>query len=308
MIFSSTDLTRLLNLSQQIGFLLRECRQLLLYKEKKIKEDRTPVTIVDYSIQVIFAYFCHTIYPDSFLFAEENWHFLHQCCREDPQFLELVENLVQKIYPDITQEMIFRLIEASSSMPQENKLIWVIDPIDGTKEWIKGGEYCVAIACLDQGQIVLSLLICPEWALFPSHKGTMFIAQKNQGAWGYSLDLSCRQKIVLDQKTPKFSWLLDETQIEQHKISSQIKYASVALHKQLYAIRIPQKSRQTEKVWDHAAGSLIVQEAGGVVSDFRGQPLNCTPPLFLNANYGILVASHPTVHQKLLEWTQRYII
>ena len=56
-----------------------------------------------------------------------------------------------------------------------------------------------------------------------------------------------------------------------------------------------------EKIWDHAAGVLIVEEAGGVVTDARGQPLDFSKGVFLEGlDRGIVACSGAVLHEKLI--------
>ncbi|HXV27989.1 MAG TPA: inositol monophosphatase family protein, partial [bacterium] len=53
----------------------------------------------------------------------------------------------------------------------------------------------------------------------------------------------------------------------------------------------PKKPGYREKIWDQAAGTLIVEEAGGRVSDLTGQPFDFTQGRTLDANYGVAVSN-----------------
>ena len=67
-------------------------------------------------------------------------------------------------------------------------------------------------------------------------------------------------------------------------------------------MRLPRPSYQ-EKVWDHAAGALIVEEAGGKVTDARGVQLDFSRGRTLDGNYGIIAAS-PGLHRRVLAAAQ----
>ena len=56
-----------------------------------------------------------------------------------------------------------------------------------------------------------------------------------------------------------------------------------------------------EKVWDHAAGAIVVQEAGGVITDGVGNPLDFSNGRFLDIDIGIVATSTPALHATLLE-------
>ena len=86
---------------------------------------------------------------------------------------------------------------------------------------------------------------------------------------------------------------------EPLRLDSQTKYAVVARGDASIYLRFPHGDYR-ENVWDHAAGSLIVTEAGGRVSDAMGRPLDFTRGRRLDANRGI-VASAAAIHQQVLD-------
>jgi hypothetical protein len=82
------------------------------------------------------------------------------------------------------------------------------------------------------------------------------------------------------------------------QIDSQCRYAILARGQadaQLHYIH-----NYDEKIWDHAAGSLIVEEAGGIVSDWHGQPLDFTCGRTLRNNLGVIAASTVALHNAIL--------
>jgi 3'(2'), 5'-bisphosphate nucleotidase len=58
-----------------------------------------------------------------------------------------------------------------------------------------------------------------------------------------------------------------------------------------------------EKIWDHASGSLLVEEAGGIITDYRGRPLDFGLGRTLGTNYGV-VAARKEVHAQVIEALQ----
>ena len=85
-------------------------------------------------------------------------------------------------------------------------------------------------------------------------------------------------------------------------MDSQAKYAAVAQGQAEIYLRLPTRVAYTEKIWDHAAGALIVEEAGGRVSDVDGKPLEWTHGYQLEVNRGVVVTNgpaHSTVIQAL---------
>ena len=80
-------------------------------------------------------------------------------------------------------------------------------------------------------------------------------------------------------------------QTEPVRLDSQAKYASVAAGQTDLYLRLPTRADYREKIWDHAGGALIVEEAGGQVSDIHGNPLDWTRGFELNRNRGVVVSN-----------------
>src|SRR5204863_159195 len=85
-----------------------------------------------------------------------------------------------------------------------------------------------------------------------------------------------------------------------HRIDSQCKYAAVARGDASIYLRLPTKAGYEEKIWDHAAGCLIVKEAGGQVTDIQGDPLDFSRGRTLAANRGV-VATNGHLHPRVLD-------
>ena len=84
------------------------------------------------------------------------------------------------------------------------------------------------------------------------------------------------------------------------RLDSQAKYALVARGDAEVYFRLPRGGDYTERIWDHAAGMLVVEAAGGTVTDIHGQPLDFTHGHLLAANEGI-VATNGEAHGAVLE-------
>ena len=84
------------------------------------------------------------------------------------------------------------------------------------------------------------------------------------------------------------------------RVDSQSKYGLVARGDAELYLRIPRGEDYRERVWDHAGGTIIVEEAGGRVTDIDGRPLDFTQGRCLERNRGI-VASNGLVHDAVLQ-------
>ncbi len=86
---------------------------------------------------------------------------------------------------------------------------------------------------------------------------------------------------------------------EPLRLDSQAKYAVVARGEAEIYLRLPAKFGYKEKIWDHAGGVLLVEEAGGCVCDVMGQPLEFNHGYELLANRGIVAANRP-LHPRVI--------
>jgi 3'(2'), 5'-bisphosphate nucleotidase len=89
---------------------------------------------------------------------------------------------------------------------------------------------------------------------------------------------------------------------EPVRMDSQAKYAVLAAGKGELLLRLlsPSKLDYREKIWDQAAGSLVLEEAGGQITDLDGKPLNFNTGRSLTQNRGIL-ASNGNLHAAALQ-------
>jgi 3'(2'), 5'-bisphosphate nucleotidase len=83
-------------------------------------------------------------------------------------------------------------------------------------------------------------------------------------------------------------------------MDSQAKHAVIAAGGADLLIRVPATTTFRDKIWDQAAGSLIIQEAGGRVSDLNGIPLDFGAGRLLTGNEGV-VASNGLLHDAVLD-------
>jgi 3'(2'), 5'-bisphosphate nucleotidase len=203
---------------------------------------------------------------------------------------------------------------------------WTLDPIDGTKGFLRGEQYALALALVIDGQVQTGVLGCPnlrEGNLSDMDgPGSLVIAQRGSGTWTMPLEGEgefSRLK-VSPRDNPAEARLLrsveaghtNVSQIDQFaaalgvqaepvSMDSQAKYAVLAAGRGEILLRLlsPTKPDYREKIWDQAAGSLILEEAGGAITDLQGKPLDFTAGRSLTHNRGIL-ASNGRLHPAAL--------
>jgi 3'(2'), 5'-bisphosphate nucleotidase len=212
---------------------------------------------------------------------------------------------------------------------------WTLDPIDGTKGFLRGDQYAIALALLVEGQVQVGVLGCPNLELVPGSadhgslipkiggRGALVIAACRQGTWATPLEdtgefVKLRAAATKDPTRARLlrSFEAGHTNVDQIdvfarklgiqaepvRMDSQAKYAVLASGGGELLLRLlsPSKPDYREKIWDHAAGSLIVQEAGGEITDLAGRGLDFSTGRSLTNNRGILV-SNKALHTAALQ-------
>ena len=144
--------------------------------------------------------------------------------------------------------------------------LWVVDPLDGTKEFIKGmPEYSVAIALVEDGQPILGVVHNPA-------TGDTFSAARGLGAYrnGVSIRVKEGDRLLASRsETKRGEFEPFEKEWDVEPIGSiELKLALVAAGDAAATF-----SRGPKHEWDVCAGALIVSEAGGIATDLFGEPL-----------------------------------
>jgi len=311
------------------------------------KEDRSPVTIADFASQALVAHLLEQAFPDDPLLAEEDASALRQ--PEGREILQQVTRFVARFLPQAQPDLVCTWIDRGNApfggSPNPGQRFWTLDPIDGTKGFLRGGQYVVALALLVEGRVHMGALACPNLDiadLLPGRgdlaapdrrtsSGVVVIAWRGQGTWCAPLQacpspspedfvplrvsdvsLPARARLLMSfesghtnvDQTGEFTRLLD-VQAEPVRMDSQAKYALLAAGKGDLLLRLLSTSQPgyREKIWDQAAGSLVVEEAGGSITDLDGRPLDFSAGRTLAYNRGLL-ASNGRLHPAALRALQ----
>jgi myo-inositol-1(or 4)-monophosphatase len=148
--------------------------------------------------------------------------------------------------------------------------IWIVDPIDGTKEFIKNiPEYAISVALVEWHEPILAAVYNPA-------SGEIFYAIKGQGAWYNDKLINCDHshptKLHILASRTEFQAGNWDTFKNNHLIqevgSIAYKLALVAAGKANATFSLVAKNE-----WDIAAGTLLVREAGGMVTQLDGSPV-----------------------------------
>lgn len=288
------------------------------------KSDLSPVTVADYAIQALVARRLEECTPGSVLVAEEGSEELR--ASEGAPVLALVTEFLDKIFPGISPEKACDWIDRGAAAP--SRRFWTLDPIDGTKGYLRSGQYAIALAVIESGQVELAILGCPNLGAdcMPDllGAGSLLAARRGEGAWATTLnaeDEPFRSLHVSERSESYEARMLrsvesahtnvdkiDEIastlglEAEPVRIDSQAKYAMLAAAQAEFLLRLlsPAQLDYKEKIWDQAAGSLLLEEAGGRITDLDGKPLDFNLGRRLENNRGIC-ASNKLVHDAVLQ-------
>jgi len=281
------------------------------------KEDRSPVTVADLAAQVIVSLALAEAYPADPLMGEED----AAQVRADPSIAAAVARALDAVRPGIDRPTMDAALERGRDQGGPDRRWWTLDPVDGTKGFLRDEQYAVALALMEDGEPRVAVLGCPNLPTGDgSGIGCLFVAERDEGAWELSLDdLEAAPRRIRVTGDPDVTHARYAESVEAShsaqdeaaaiaallgigtppvRMDSQAKYGVVARGEASVYLRIP-RGGYLENVWDHAAGLLVVEEAGGVVCDVDGQPLDFTRGRKLTANRGI-VATPAVIHEAVI--------
>jgi myo-inositol-1(or 4)-monophosphatase len=192
--------------------------------------------------------------------------------------------------------------------PDPRGRVWVIDPVDGTNNFVAGlGCFAVCIGLLERGEPVLGVV-------HDVTRGQSYMAARGHGAWldarrisalptplSETTMLMLTSNVLTDGKCPGYPlrwvaqthWkirMLGSAALEAVQVAAGVAHGAVTVN---------------GKLWDAAAATAIVLEAGGIVTDFAGRPRF---PMDLHNYHGAKVpflAAAPAAHAELLREIQK---
>ncbi|WOB43920.1 3'(2'),5'-bisphosphate nucleotidase [Thermoleptolyngbya oregonensis NK1-22] len=287
------------------------------------KQDRSPVTIADFASQALICRTIASTFPNDAIVAEEDAASLRR--PEMTRCLQQVTRFVKRVTPDVDAESVLDWIDRGSSETVKARY-WTLDPIDGTKGFLRGDQYAIALALIENGEVKLGILACPSLPLELDHpegdRGVLFYAIRNKGAYRRGINQTDVHSIHVanpnDQQKLRFVEGVETAHSDHSKqealaqsvgiqapsirMDSQAKYGMIAQGQAALYLRLPNPASPNyrEKIWDHAAGSILVEEAGGRVTDMRGRPLQFSTGRSLQENQGI-IASNGMLHDAILK-------
>ncbi|KAJ5913948.1 hypothetical protein N7504_002831 [Penicillium tannophilum] len=310
------------------------------------KDDKSPVTIGDFGAQALIIQAIRKNFPNDEIVAEEESRELY----EDKALSAEIWRLVKDIKLDdaesdsilggplASEEEMLKIIDQGNSAGGASGRIWALDPIDGTKGFLRGGQYAVCLGLIVDGDVKVGAIGTPNLPVDDaatidastgaqqadsSANGVLFSAVLGEGATSRPLgsgalatSKSISMRPVPDIAQAVFCEGVEAAHSAQGdnaavagllgitapsvRLDSQAKYCSIARGAGDIYLRLPVKKDYQEKIWDHAAGDIIVREAGGQVSDIYGNRLDFSKGRTLAANKGV-VAAPKAVHGQVID-------
>jgi 3'(2'), 5'-bisphosphate nucleotidase len=313
------------------------------------KDDKSPVTIGDFGAQALIIQAIKKNFPKDDIVGEEEASLLREQKTLSSQIWDLVKEVkLEDAESDAllggplpSESAMLDAIDQGNSAGGAKGRIWALDPIDGTKGFLRGGQYAVCLALIVDGDVKVGVLGCPNLPVDDSApltediggsqtdeegKGVLFSAVLNEGATSRPLSkgsLGPKNSVSVRHFTDVSKAVFCESVEAGHsskgdsadianllgiktkavQLDSQAKYGSVARGAGDLYLRLPVRKDYQEKIWDHAAGDLIVREAGGEVTDVNGKHLNFSLGRTLKENKGV-VAAPKNVHAEVLKAVQ----
>ena len=319
--------------------LCRSVQENLVSDDSLAKKDRSPVTVADFGAQAIISHELWLEFPNIPLVGEEDSSQLIK--PENKVLKDSVISNVQRVNPDLNQDAILQAINRGIYTGSSKGCHWCLDPIDGTKGFLRKDQYAIALALIEDGEVVLGILACPnlpERLSESAHNyGCIFKAAKGQGASMAVISddggISAWRSINVDKIAAPSEAIFCESYESGHsshsdsdkvrsllsietpsvRIDSQCKYALVARGDASFYLRLPttpggreNQNRYIEKIWDHAAGVIVIEEAGGKVTDIYGKKLDFSLGRTLDNNVGVIV-TNGLLHDIVLEAVQKVL-
>ena len=292
------------------------------------KDDRSPVTVADLAAQAVVALVLEEHLPDPadrLVVGEEDAGALQDDSMAAVR--NAVVSTVQQWRPNASEQDVLEAIDRCDHDGSASGY-WTLDPVDGTKGFLRNQQYAIALGRIEDGAVTHGVMGCPALPVsqdapldIPDMQGVLYAASRGEGAWEFegcdpaAERLGIRSRPLQEARLLQFcgsvekahSSRSDADRIAEHlgdvgdpvRIDSQCKYALVARGQADAYLRLPTRKGYVEKIWDHAAGSIIAQEAGVIVTDIHGNPLDFSHGAGLEKNRGV-IAAVPSLHDRLI--------
>lgn len=287
-----------------------------------VKADSSPVTIADFASQAVIVRALRAALGPIALVAEEDAVLMRE---KGADLVEPVLRIVREVWPDASRQSLLEAL-AGGNGHADPEGFWTLDPVDGTKGFLRRQQYAISLAYVQNGHPTLGVLACPNLPCdvggdleSRDERGVLCAAIHGHGSFDLSGQRQSRrlhagvdpldepQRICVSAEASHSNAAAVEAVLGRAgvpyclvPVDSQCKYALVARDQADAYVRIPASPHYAEWIWDHAAGALIASEAGCRVTDLFGRALRFDRGRRLVANWGVLCA-RPRLHDRLFD-------
>jgi 3'(2'), 5'-bisphosphate nucleotidase len=306
------------------------------------KADATPVTVADFAAQALLISAIHHAFPADDFVGEESANAL----RDSAPLRQRVWDLVAATRLDDESEALLARPSSVDDMLEMIDLggrgtggagrVWMLDPVDGTATFLRGEQYAISLALVDDGRERLGVVACPNLSLKAGTVqetvvdergyGLMLSAVRGHGASIRPISTGALQPAtriqqlsdgpadlrdlrIVDSSTSN-SWWHEKTSEVAARVgaaypgtdlwSSHMRYVALVVGGGDVQLRIPRPRGAPAHVWDHAGVQLIFTEAGGRITDLNGREMDFGTGRELSNNWGI-IAARRGVHARISE-------
>jgi len=230
--------------------------------------------------------------------------------KEDDSPITIADLKSNKIIKDILSKTGYRILSEEDKDDKKRlkqNRVWIVDPLDGTADFVnRTGEFTVMIGLVEEKKPLLGVIYWPT-------ENSLFVAQKDCGAWKFSNDtwervfvskvselskcraIGSRYHISEGEKE-----LLNKLQITKFtSVGSSLKVAKISSGDAEVYLTTTNKMKE----WDTCASYCIISEAGGKMTDMLGNDLSYNNQNVNHLN-GIL-ATNGLVHNKIISEFQK---
>lgn len=298
------------------------------------KTDATPVTIADFAAQALLISAVRDAFPADRFVGEESADALRDNATLRQQVWDLVASTrldnseIPLASPASVEEMLEVIDLGGRGKGGPVGRVWMLDPIDGTATFLRGEQYAISLALIEDGKEKVGVLGCPNLSLRTGRVqesvvdergyGLMLSAVKGQGATIRPIgtkSLRPASKIEKlgegprDLKDLHFvdsslsnNWWHEKVHEFAARVgaaypgtdlwSSHMRYVALIVGGGDVQLRIPKRLTKPVYVWDHAGMQLIFTEVGGKITDLNGKDIDFGAGRELTNNWGIIAAKN----------------
>ncbi len=287
------------------------------------KKDKSPVTVADFASQALICRQLERDFPQDRVIGEEGADELRMS--QGAAFLKQIHEQCIALGVQCSSDEVCDWIDRGNLQEYQPRF-WTLDPIDGTKGFLRKDQYAISLALIVDGKIVVGVLGCPNLPVDSDEpdgaRGVLAWAVTDQGSWMVPLDAADPTPVKLEvtetaeapaarfcesvesgHSSHDWSGQIASTlgiSREPFRIDSQCKYLAVARGDADIYLRLPTRKDYQEKIWDHAGGVILVEEAGGCVTDIHGVAPEFSHGQTLAVNEGMIV-TNGRFHQQVVD-------